>query len=879
MAKHDHSRREFLMTASIAAGSIATGLGAKQEGTSLPPISSRGVSSAQEVRRVVSASDLVLSGAVERSDEGVPVGNGRMGTLVWTTSRRLRMQINHVDLYTHGCRTNSFFEANNDYCCGCAFVDIVFDDEVFPSSGFRQHLSVYEGALTIEGKGVTIRVVPLMNDDVLAITISSGPGRTRAISANLRMLRYERKYVGPQTELLMERNAVRVQHLSHSATSRLSANNDRIALTQEFQEDDFLSRSCVAIGVTGAQPTAEIVNDTEVELQTKGSGERTFLVVSSVTYARNEDVAVSLLRKLDGILSQDITHMCAESQEWWAGFWLKGSIELHSEDGTADLVQRSYHYYLYLMAATSRGKYPPKFNSMLWSTDGDLRAWGAQHWFTNLSCYYDALPASGRFELMEPMFEMYTGMLPSCVRAAKQQWGAEGHYIPETVYFDGIEEMPEPIAAEMRELYLVRKSWDQRSAEFMEYAQTKHLYSSRWNWIAGSQWKQGRHILTERGSGPYGPTSHMFNINAKIAYIYWLRYEYTMDREWLQARAYPMLRGAVEFYRTFPNTIKGEDGKYHINWSNSGEPIFGARDTMEDTAAVYTVTAALLRAARILDVDRAMQATWQEFFDHLPAMPTSDHPDAIVAVNYKGPQIFVNALKPAVKADRTPNGWLPDPNSMSISYFDLCKMETAKTERLALAQATFDELAKRYLGEEPVVGGLSALPLTAASLGRADFVETLVPNQMRAFPAANSTAYKRGGLLANRLTSAEGTQGLSAQHLGRASEALQQALLQSNPPEPGGDPVLHLFPAWPKAWDARYTLRARGGFIVFASIRSGVIEEIIIESLAGKACTMRNPFGERDIQLIRNKSVSETLHGHVVTFPTVSGERIQITMK
>jgi hypothetical protein len=32
------------------------------------------------------------------------------------------------------------------------------------------------------------------------------------------------------------------------------------------------------------------------------------------------------------------------------------------------------------MASSSRGKFPPKFNGMLWNTGGDLRSWGAQHW-------------------------------------------------------------------------------------------------------------------------------------------------------------------------------------------------------------------------------------------------------------------------------------------------------------------------------------------------------------------------------------------------------------------------------------------------------------------------------------------------------------------
>ena len=138
----------------------------------------------------------------------------------------------------------------------------------------------------------------------------------------------------------------------------------------------------------------------------------------------------------------------------------------------------------------------------------------------------------------------------------------------------------------MRELYLLQKPWEQRSKEFLEYAHTKHPHSSRWNWIQLGQWKDGRYVITERGYGPYGATSHIFGSNAKIAYLYWRRYEYTLDREWLRERAYPMLRGAVEFYRNHPNVKKGADGKYHIHWANSNEGVYGARDTDEDVAAM-----------------------------------------------------------------------------------------------------------------------------------------------------------------------------------------------------------------------------------------------------------------------------------------------------
>ena len=105
------------------------------------------------------------------------------------------------------------------------------------------------------------------------------------------------------------------------------------------------------------------------------------------------------------------------------------------------------------MASSSRGKFPPKFNGMIWNTGGDLRTWGAQHWFANRA----AITRRSRhrpLELMDPVFDMYTGMHEASAVAARQQWGSQGIYIPETTYFDGLEKLPDDIAAEMRELYL-----------------------------------------------------------------------------------------------------------------------------------------------------------------------------------------------------------------------------------------------------------------------------------------------------------------------------------------------------------------------------------------------------------------------------------------
>jgi hypothetical protein len=855
------SRRTFLTAALAAPGAAAA---EPQEPAQTP-----------DFRQLISRADLHYDKPAPRGEEGIPIGNGRMGTLVWTTPTQIRMQINRVDVYANNCATNSFFERHDDYCGGCGYVDLDFagpGDVPFPESGFPQHLSVYDGALAIDGRGVSARIFAWSAQDVIAITVEDRRPQPQPMLVALRMLRSETRHFGNQLETMARDHIVTVQNRNHTAASQLFVRDGQIALTQEFREGDYICKSAVAIGVAGRSVRARILNETDVGITAAaGSGAFTVLIASAATFERAEDVLAPAFGSLRVAAAKGAAALLRETQAWWHDFWPKGYIELRSSDGSAEFVELNYHYFLYVMASSSRGKLPPKFNGMIWNTGGDLRTWGAQHWFANLSCYYEALPATNRLDLMDPMYAMYFGMLDACSTAARQQWGSQGMYIPETTYFDGLEKLPDEIAEEMRALYLRQRPWEERSQRFREFALTKHPHSSRWNWIQSGSWVKGHYTITDRGSGPYGAVSHIFGTTAKVAYLFWRRYEFTLDRQWLRDRAYPMLRGAVEFYRNHPNLKKEEDGLYHLYWANSNESVYGARDTDEDVASMRGVSAALVRAAEILQAEPEMLPVWREFRNHLPPLPASDDAAALKPADYSGPRVFVRGHQPAVK----PAGLLPDSNSLPMWFFDFCNVESADQQTLDLANATLTQTLRGDVGAVTPVSVLSKVAIAAASLGRRDAVRHLIPNQMRVLRPERAAAYKGGGVLANRMTLREGQQALDAQRLGRASEALQLALLQSNPPGPGQDPVLHLFPAWPKEWDARFQLLARGAFLVKGSIRNGFVGPVEIVSQAGASCVLRNPFGG-GVTLYRDGKRAETLQGDLLRFDTRKGETLTL---
>jgi hypothetical protein len=120
----------------------------------------------------------------------------------------------------------------------------------------------------------------------------------------------------------------------------------------------------------------------------------------------------------------------------------------------------------------------------------------------------------------------------------------------------------------------------------------------------------------------------------------------------------------------------------------------------------------------------------------------------------------------------------------------------------------------------------------------------------------------------------EGAQTTSAQRLGNASDALHTALCYDLPAGPGQPSVIRVFAAWPKEWDAEFTLLCRAGFLVTSAMRQGQIDFVEIESQLGGECRFRNPWGEGELVLFQDGRKSETRGGALLKFNTRTGERM-----
>jgi hypothetical protein len=214
-------------------------------------------------RRLVSRADLAYDAPASRPEEGMPLGNGRMGSLIWTTPSALKLQINRVDVHAMDSTTVSFPRADSDYGSGCGYVDInVVDagDDVFAPPAFRQHLSLYDATMTVQGRGLTARAVAWPDKDVMAIEIDDQRNQPSPVNIDLRMLRYQQQYHPRQTFQLAQNHTAVFRTAAHTATSTLGIHDGKVTLTQQFREGDFYGSSALAIGVVGRPSRARYLS-------------------------------------------------------------------------------------------------------------------------------------------------------------------------------------------------------------------------------------------------------------------------------------------------------------------------------------------------------------------------------------------------------------------------------------------------------------------------------------------------------------------------------------------------------------------------------------------------------------------------------------------
>ena len=139
-------------------------------------------------------------------------------------------------------------------------------------------------------------------------------------------------------------------------------------------------------------------------------------------------------------------------QQWWHDFWNRSWIHV---SGTEDAAKVSQGFIMqrYMMAASSRGAFPTKFNGGLFTVGRDMpanvestnkdhnpdyRLWGSSYWNQNNRLLYWPLIETGDSDLLRPWFDMYMNALPLAKDRTQAYFHHAGAAFIETGYFWGL---------------------------------------------------------------------------------------------------------------------------------------------------------------------------------------------------------------------------------------------------------------------------------------------------------------------------------------------------------------------------------------------------------------------------------------------------------
>jgi hypothetical protein len=144
----------------------------------------------------------------------------------------------------------------------------------------------------------------------------------------------------------------------------------------------------------------------------------------------------------DGVAALDAAKARTAHEAWWKAFWDRSHLFVSGSE-QAEAVTRGYTLQRFMIAASSRGMAPPKFNGGLFTVQmpgtpsPDYRKWGGNYWFQNNRWLNWPSLATGDYDLMQPFFQMYRADLPLAEARTRLIFGHDGAFFPETMHFWG----------------------------------------------------------------------------------------------------------------------------------------------------------------------------------------------------------------------------------------------------------------------------------------------------------------------------------------------------------------------------------------------------------------------------------------------------------
>jgi len=565
--------------------------------------------------------------------DSMPIGNGDLAANVWTEQ--------NGDLVLLVAKSDAWSELNK--LDKIARIRVRLTDNPFAGTGgFTQTLHLENGSVEIRSGGNRLLIWVDANRPVLHI--QGDFAQPVAVEARLELWRNRvHPYNQPSpdrgglfglgnhplpmdwaadTVLPASSHRLTWYHLNPTSIFPIVLEQQHLESLQTKYPDPLLNR-CFGATLVGAGMIG-IDNRT---LRSTGKLKKLSVDLVALTTTAPDTVA-TWQQKLDVLIrsSKATSPQLAwkQHQAWWNAFWNRSWIQLDGPQETR-AVEQGYAIQRYMMAASSRGAYPAKFNGGLFTVGHDLpddvdsnekehspdyRRWGGSYWNQNNRLLYWPLLATGDFDLIKPWFDMYLQALPLAKDRTHAYYHHDGAAFIETMDFWGLPNLND-------------YGWDHQSIEVESHYMRYHI------------------------QGGIEVVAQMLD-----------QYDLTQDAEFARDKMLPFANAILTFYEQ--HWPSDENGKLLLSPSQSIETYqLDAVNPTPDIAGLHSVVERLLQLPIGVVSDRQREA-WKRLREKLPSIATGTTFHSKIPPHGQGESDGIQVLLPARSYGGTKNSENPE---------------------------------------------------------------------------------------------------------------------------------------------------------------------------------------------------------------------------
>lgn len=379
----------------------------------------------------ISKYDIVCQSPPLDPMQGLPIGNGDIGALVWCEPRKLVIAVNKCDLWDDSPNTEDggqnknaphWVEKNTTLRHACRL-----ELDLISPLMDTWYLEDFEARLDIARGLVNVRSVTPLGVFKAKIFISS---EDKALHLHYRF--ETKEAIAP--EITMERWGTRAFFMWYLQSVRepsigLDGTNCEVAdnllmLHQELQTMNFVVAAKVVNDNNKIKPVRSHSRAGIFKLpqSTSNSGKLALTVQNSEEVENPLETAKNIVGKaMDKSQEQTIE----DHTQFWQDFWV------HTYFRIDDLfLENLWHLAMYYAASSQRGRYPGMFTQGLWGWNRDFQPWGCYYQWNQQQMYW-AVPAAGHPELMKPFLEYRHNILDK-IKYETQKIGETGAHYEDT---------------------------------------------------------------------------------------------------------------------------------------------------------------------------------------------------------------------------------------------------------------------------------------------------------------------------------------------------------------------------------------------------------------------------------------------------------------